>query len=115
MRSFERSPTNSLPLESMARAWGTSNSPCPLPALPQALMDFPSLGDFPDPGVGLLAVAVGDKNVAVGGVHNCRRGVDLMGPVTNPPRLAEPQQYLPVGTELDHLVTLAIPSKPVGH
>src|SRR6266404_9369065 len=44
MRSFERSPTNSLPLESMARAWGTSNSPCPLPALPQALMNFPSFG-----------------------------------------------------------------------
>src|SRR5215472_15941764 len=46
MRSFERSATNSRPLESMARAWGTSNSPCPLPALPQALMNFPSFENF---------------------------------------------------------------------
>src|SRR5215472_13906228 len=46
MRSFERSATNSRPLESMARAWGTSNSACPLPALPQALMNFPSFENF---------------------------------------------------------------------
>src|SRR5258707_13339453 len=46
MRSFERSATNSRPLKSMARACGTSNSPCPLPALPQALMNFPSFENF---------------------------------------------------------------------
>src|SRR6516164_2345470 len=46
LRSFERSATNSRPLESMARACGTSNSPCPLPALPQALMNLPSLENF---------------------------------------------------------------------
>src|SRR5437899_2290316 len=46
MRLLPRSPTNSRPLESMARACGVSNSPRSAPFLPQVLMNFPSFENF---------------------------------------------------------------------
>src|SRR5437867_1958325 len=42
MRLLLRSPTNNLPVESIAIAWSSANSPLAVPFLPQALMNFPS-------------------------------------------------------------------------
>src|SRR5262249_21399218 len=102
MRSFERSATNSRPLESMARAWGTSNSPCPLPALPQALMNFPSFENFtmrafvfsPCPSATKMspASAVGHPDVAIPVREQAVRPIDHAG--------TEARHQLPRGVEL---------------
>src|SRR5262249_47026575 len=113
MRSFERSATNSRPLESMARAWGTSNSPCPLPALPQALVNFPSFENFTMRAF-VFSPSVRDEDVAIGRDQDIGRPIEGVGPVARDPGLAQRHQHLSIGTELDDRVALAVAAPAVG-
>src|SRR5262245_52603247 len=98
----------------MARAWGTSNSPCPLPALPQALMNFPYFENFtmralvfsPCPSATKMS-PLRDQDIG--------RPIEGVGPVARDPGLAQRHQHLPIGTEFDDCVALAVAAPAVGH
>src|SRR5262249_5601814 len=83
--------------------------------LSQCFTDLPVFTNFHGGAFRFPPGPTGKKIPPFGGAKIHSRRFNLMGPSPSHSRLAEPQQYLPVGTELDHLVTLAIPSKPVGH
>src|SRR5262245_55013565 len=57
---------------------------------------------------------VSNEDVTVWRHHDRRRRVELVGAIAGDAGLAQRQQYLAVGTELEHLVALAVLAEPVG-
>ena len=78
-------------------------------------MNLPSLGELHDPRIGVAAVSVGDKNVAIGRDQNCGRRVELVRAAAGDAGLAERHQHLAVRAELEDLVALAVLAEAVGH
>src|SRR5215831_7312392 len=114
MRSFERSATNSRPLESMARAWGHVEFALPLARFAPGLDEFSVLRELHDARVGLLAMSVGDEDVAFGRDQDIGRPIEGVGPIARDSGLAQRHQHLSVGTKLDDRVALAVAASAVG-
>src|SRR5215475_9859506 len=112
MRSFERSATNSRPLESMARAWGTSNSPCPLPALPQALMNFPSFENFTMRAFVFSPCPSATKMSPLGATRTSDGPLKVSGPSPATPGLPSVISTFPSGLNLITVWPLPLPSLP---
>src|SRR5215472_10757904 len=115
MRSFERSATNSRPLESMARAWGMFEFTLSLARFAPGLDEFSVLRELHDARVRLLSVSVGDEDVAIGRDQDVGRPIEGLGPFARDPRLAQRHQHLSIGAELDDRVALAVAASAVGH
>ena len=108
-RLLLRSPTNTRPLESVAMAWGVSNSPGRALLAP-GFDELSVLRELHDPRVGLAAVSVGDEDIAVGSRRDGRRPVEGVRPGSGDSRLAERQQDFPSG--LNFTTWWPLPSLP---
>src|SRR6266571_3993334 len=78
------------------------------PFLAPGLDEFPVRREFHDARVGIPAVSVRDKDVAVRSGDDVRRPVEGVRTVPGDSGLAEGQQDLSVGAELDDLVTFSV-------
>ncbi len=108
-RLFERSATNSRPCESNASACGPMNSPGPGPILPYCATKR-AVGLDPHQPIAILLrvgrsrpVPVGHDDVAVGRDRARGRTDERLGAGLRDAGLAERQQHLAVGAELEQL------------
>jgi len=60
-------------------------------------------------------MSIGDENVAVRRGHHGGRRVEFIRTAAGDTGLAEPQQNLAFGAELEHLVALAVFAQAIGH
>ena len=113
MRLLERSATKRRPCESNASACGPMNSPGPPPSLPNDDTNLPSVVIADDAIAVLLRrgrprpVAVGDDDVAVRRDRAGGRPDEGVVPGLRDARLAEREQHLALGAELEHLEAAA--------
>src|SRR5262249_20704398 len=70
--------------------------------------------ELDDARIGVAAVAVGDEDVAIRRGDDRRRRVELVRSAAGDAGLAERQQHLAVGAELEHLVALAVLADAIG-
>ncbi len=82
--------------------------------LPPGLDERPVLREFHDARIGIAAVPVGDENVAVRRGDDIRGPVEGVGAVPGDPGLAQGEQHLALGAELDDLVAFAFLAVGVG-
>src|SRR5215472_5039356 len=87
----------------------------PLARFAPGLDEFSILRELHDARVRLLAVSVGDEDVAIGRDQDIGRPIEGVGPVARDPGLAQRHQHLSIGTELDNRVALAVAVSAVGH
>src|SRR5262249_15810700 len=78
------------------------------PFLAPDLDEFSVFGKLHDARVAGSAVSVGHENVPVGRHHHVRRMIECVRALAGYSRLAQRQHDLALGTEFDHLVSLAI-------
>ena len=83
--------------------------------LAPGLDELAVLGELHDARVGVAAVSVGDEDVAVRRDDDGGRRVEVSGPLPGDAGLAERQQQLAVGAELEHLWPLPSLAEAVGH
>ena len=108
-RLFERSATNRRPCESNASAWGPMNSPGAVPIFPYSATNVPVRLQPHQPIAILLRIGrsrpmpVGDDDFAVRRNRARGRTDERVGAGLRDARLAERQQHLPVGAELEQL------------
>src|SRR5262245_37762772 len=79
------------------------------------LDEFTVLGELHDARVRLLAMSVGDEDVAIGRDQDIGRSIEGVGPIARDAGLAQRHQHLSVGTKLDDRVALAVAASAVGH
>src|SRR5260370_794752 len=73
------------------------------------------LADLEEAVVGVAAMTVGNENVAIGCDQRRGRRVEFVRTAARNAALAEGQQQLAVGAELEDLVALAVLAEPVRH
>src|ERR1700693_2548733 len=102
MRLFVRSPTNSRPLESNASACGPSNSPGPVPFLPNSLINFPSFENFTMRALShMQPVCPSETKMSPFGATTTSVGApNVSGPVPLTPALPSVIKTLPSGLSL---------------
>src|SRR6476646_5503987 len=84
-----------------------------VPTLPPGRNEFATAREFDDARIGVSAMTVAHDDVPVGGNRHIRRSVEHIRPVPGYTRLADRQQDLALGTELENLVALAVPARIV--
>src|SRR6516165_858096 len=88
---------------------GVSNSPGPLPCLPHAVMNVPSLENLTMRSLVPASWTSATQIFAVGRDHDRATRTQIAGTVAGHSRLAQNHQYLAVGGKLDEIGTLAVP------
>src|SRR5215813_10957759 len=83
--------------------------------LAPGLDEFAGLVEFDDAGIGVAAVSVADENVAIGRDQNRGRSVEGVRTVACRSGLAEREQDLAVGAELEDLMAFAVLALGVGN
>src|SRR5262252_1828063 len=83
--------------------------------LAPGLDEFAGLVEFDDAGIGVAAVSVADENVAIGRDQNRGRSVEGVWTVACRSGLAEREQDLAVGAELENLMAFAVLALGVGN
>src|SRR5215469_2166651 len=82
-------------------AWSASHfAPC--------LNELTVLGEFHDTCVACATMPVGHEDIAIGSDYHIRGLVESIRAIASDSCLAQDQQDLALGTELDHLLSLAV-------
>src|SRR6266568_8975541 len=116
MRLLPRSPTNSRPLKSIARAWGVSNSLAAVPFLPQVLMNFPSFENFTMRALESPPCPSATKMSPFGAVVTSDGRLKVSGPSPATPALPSVSKTFPSGLNLTTWWPLpSFPSASVTH
>src|SRR5580704_18476653 len=86
----------------------------PRALFPPGLDELAVLVEFDDAGIGVAAMPVADKDIAIGRDQHRRRRVELVRTAAGDALLAERHQHLAVRAELEDLVALAVLALAVG-
>ena len=92
-----------------------SNSPGPVPFLPQVLMNLPSFVNFTMRALVLPPWPSATKMSPFGAITTADGALNSIRTAAGDVRLAERHQHLAVGAELENLVAFAAAAEPVGH